>query len=165
MNRTLGVVFVGALAVMVAAGQGTAGSAAKIAKPSNALVARGKYLVEDTGACQDCHSPRDQKGEFVKDKWLQGSPLFVKPAMPIPGWVDKAPNIAGLPGWTDRQAIKFFMTGLAYNDLPAGPPMPQFRFNRADATAVVAYLRSLKPAPGATLKKAAPAAAASKAKK
>jgi hypothetical protein len=37
------------------------------------------------------------------------------------------------------------MTGLAYNDLPARPPMPQYRLTREEATAVVAYLRSLTP--------------------
>jgi hypothetical protein len=60
-----------------------------------------------------------------------------------PGWADKSTNIAGLPGWTDQQAVKFLMTGLAYNDLPARPPMPPYRFNQKDAEAMVAYLRSL----------------------
>jgi hypothetical protein len=66
----------------------------------------------------------------------------------VPAWADKAPNIAGLPGWEEKDAIKFLMTGLAYNDLPGRPPMPQFRFNKEDASAVVAYLRSLGPGSG-----------------
>ena len=36
------------------------------------------------------------------------------------------------------------MTGLAPNGQPARPPMPQYKMNRADAEAVVAYLESLK---------------------
>jgi len=40
-----------------------AGPAAKAA-----VIARGKYLVEDSGQCQDCHTPRNEKGEFVKEK-------------------------------------------------------------------------------------------------
>jgi len=36
------------------------------------------------------------------------------------------------------------MTGIAYNGLPGKPPMPQYRFNREDATAIVAYLKSLE---------------------
>jgi hypothetical protein len=59
-----------------------------------------------------------------------------------PTWAEKSANIAGLTGWTDEQAEKFLMTGLAYNDLPARPPMPRYRFNREDAEAIVAYLRS-----------------------
>jgi hypothetical protein len=64
----------------------------------------------------------------------------------MPVWADKAPNIAGLPGWEDDASIKFFMTGIAYNDLPARPPMPSYRLTLEDAEAVVAYLKSLAPA-------------------
>lgn len=67
-------------------------------------VARGKYLAIDIGGCQDRHSPRDQQGQFIKDKWLQGLELFFKPASPIPGWTSISPGIAGLPNWTDEQA-------------------------------------------------------------
>jgi hypothetical protein len=38
------------------------------------------------------------------------------------------------------------MTGIAFNGLPARPPMPQYRFNQQDAEAIVAYLKSLAPA-------------------
>ena len=113
------------------------------------LIARGKYLVVDIGGCQDCHSPRDQQGKFIKDKWLQGSELFFKPVFPIPGWTSIAPGIAGLPNWTDRQALAFLTTGIAPEGTEANPPMPRYRYNHADADAVVAYLRSLKPSPQA----------------
>ena len=121
---------------------------ALIASPppaSPSKIERGKYLVEQVGMCGDCHTPHDEKGEPVREKWLQGAPLAFKPAVPMPVWADKSPNIAGLPGWEDRAAVKFLMTGIAYNDLPGRPPMPQYRFNQEDATAIVAYLRSLAP--------------------
>jgi mono/diheme cytochrome c family protein len=111
-------------------------------------VERGKYLVDQVALCGDCHTPRTEKGEPIKGKYLKGSPMFIKPTAPIPGWADKSPNIAGLPGWEEKDAIKFLMTGLAYNDLPGRPPMPQYRFNKEDATAIVAYLRSLAPEAG-----------------
>jgi mono/diheme cytochrome c family protein len=109
-------------------------------------IARGKYLVEGIGMCGDCHTPHDEKGEPVAGKLLKGAPLFFKPNVPVPNWADKTSTIAGLPGWEDDAAVKFFMTGIAYNDLPARPPMPRFRFNKPDAEAVVAYLKSLAPA-------------------
>jgi len=118
---------------------------AKLGTPSPAMVARGKYLVNSVAMCNDCHTPHDEKGELVQEKLLQGTPLAFKPTIPMPVWADKSPNIAGLPGWEKDAAIKFFMTGIADN-LPARPPMPQYRFNLADAEAVVAYLKSLKPA-------------------
>jgi len=110
------------------------------------LIGRGKYLAVDIGGCQDCHTPRDQQGQFIKEKWLQGSELFIKPAFPIPGWTSISPGIAGLPNWTDEQAITFLTTGIAPDGTEGNPPMPRYRFNRPDAKALVAYLRSLKPA-------------------
>lgn len=109
-------------------------------------ITRGKYLAIDIGGCHDCHTPRDQQGKFVKEKWLQGSELFIKPAFPIPGWTSISPGIAGLPNWTDEQAIMFLTIGVAPDGSQPNPPMPAYRYNRADAKAVVAYLRSLKPA-------------------
>jgi mono/diheme cytochrome c family protein len=119
---------------------------AKAASPSADKLARGKYLVEDAGQCQDCHTPRNETGEYVKERWMKGTVLMFKPTIQVPDWAEKSANIAGLPGWTDEQAVKFFMTGIAYNELPARPPMPAYRFSREDAEAMVAYLRSLAPA-------------------
>jgi mono/diheme cytochrome c family protein len=119
---------------------------AKPRPPRSVSVARGKYLVESTGLCGDCHTPRDDKGEPVKEQWLQGATLDFKPIAPVPVWADKAPAIAGLPGWEKDAAIRFLMTGVASNGLPSRPPMPQYRFNVQDAQAIVAYLKSLTPA-------------------
>jgi len=73
--------------------------------------------------------PHNEKGEPIREKLLQGAPLPFKPTVPMP-WADKAPNIAGLPGWEDKNAVKFLMTGLAYNDLPGRPPMAAISFQR-----------------------------------
>ena len=110
---------------------------------SPAALARGKYLVDKVGLCDDCHTPRNEKGEFIEDQRLQGAMVPFKPIMPMPVWADKTPPIAGLPGWEKDTAIKFFMTGIAYNGLPPRPPMPEYRFSRQDAEAVFAYLKSL----------------------
>ncbi len=112
----------------------------------SAKVARGQYIVEAVAICGDCHTPHNEKGEPLPGKMLKGTTLFFKPVAPVPVWADKTPNIAGLPGWEEDAAVKFLMTGIAYNDLPGRPPMPQYRMNREDAEAVVAYLKSLSPA-------------------
>jgi mono/diheme cytochrome c family protein len=111
-------------------------------------IARGKYLVERVAMCADCHSPRDGKGEFIRERWLQGSALDFKNTVPMPKWAEVAPPIAGLPGWTAEQGIAFLMSGKEPRGEMPDPPMPRYRMNREDATAVVAYLRSLSP-PGA----------------
>ena len=118
-------------------------SSAESAASSSGAVARGKYLVEQFGMCNDCHTEHSEKGELVREKYLKGTILPFKPLAPMPVWADKSTAIAGLPGWTEAAAIRLLMTGIAYNNLPARPPMPQYRFNKRDATAIVAYLKSL----------------------
>jgi len=122
------------------------GLASFAAAPPPSKIARGKYLVDGIARCGDCHTPHNQKGEEIASQNLRGAPLVFKPTVPMPMFADKAPNIAGLPGWEDDAAVKFLMTGIAYNEMPARPPMPQYRLNREDAEAVVEYLKSLAPA-------------------
>lgn len=115
------------------------------AKATQAEIKRGEYLVKGIGQCADCHTPFTPTGGFVMDKWLQGKKLEFAPLVPIPIWAPASPNIAGLEGWDTEKAVQFLMTGLTPNGQPARPPMPQYKMNRADAEAVVAYLKSLKP--------------------
>lgn len=136
-----GIIAVAALTLLLVVSQLSA------APPSHtqAQIARGEYLVKGIGQCGDCHTPFTFTGGFVMDKWLQGKKLEFGPLVPIPVWADTSPNIAGLPRWDTEKAVQFLMTGLAPNGQPARPPMPAYRMNRADAEAVVAYLKSLKP--------------------
>lgn len=113
---------------------------------SSAKLMRGKYLVENIGMCGDCHTAHNERGEPIKEQWLKGTLLPFKPSVPMPVWADNSVNIAGLPGWELDAAVKFLMTGVAYNGLPARPPMPQYRYNQQDAEAIVAYLKSLDAA-------------------
>lgn len=109
-----------------------------------AKVSRGRYLVNNIGMCGDCHTPMDKKGNPIKAQQLQGAPLMFKPTVPIPSWIPVAPGIAGL-NWSDEEAITFFTTGKRPNGTMAAPPMPQFRMSKADAAAITAYLKTLKP--------------------
>jgi mono/diheme cytochrome c family protein len=132
------------------------GSLAALADPSAApsrplaanptLVRRGEYLVTRVGLCADCHSPRDERGEFVAAKQLTGAPIPFAPTVPMPAWATVAPSIAGWPaGWSEEATVQFLMTGQRPSNLPpVRPPMPPFRMSRPDAEAVVAYLRTLK---------------------
>lgn len=106
----------------------------------------GKYLVEDVAGCTDCHSPHNQKGELVPGEELQGAELDFQPIHPVPGWAGTAPPIAGLSILSTADAMKLLTKGLAPDGKPPAPPMPQYHMTRADAAAVIAYLKSLKPA-------------------
>ena len=116
------------------------------AAPNNDQIARGKYLVEQVAKCGDCHSPHGAKGEVVPGKDLAGTELDFQPIHPVPGWAAAAPAIAGLPALTVSQVTTLLTTGARENGKPPAPPMPGYHLSRADAAAIVAYLKSLKPA-------------------
>ena len=140
MKKMMVAIVVGALCI-VAAHNGLAASGGSASKQQ---IAHGEYLVKSVAGCGDCHTPMNEKGEPIQEKWLQGTKLFFAPIAPIPNWADTSVNIAGLPGWNHERAVQLLMTGLAPNGQPPRPPMPQYHMNRADAEAVVVYLESLK---------------------
>jgi hypothetical protein len=93
------------------------------------------------------YTARDWTGTPDRGHRLQGVKLDFKPRkiMPRAGF---APAIAGLPGFNaDDQAVKYFEMDANAADKKSLPPMAQCRFNHADALAVAAYLRSLRPSP------------------
>ncbi|MCF7688251.1 MAG: c-type cytochrome [Cephaloticoccus sp.] len=110
-----------------------------------AQIERGRYLVQNVGMCANCHSPRGEKGMFIVGQEYTGSPLGFAPTVPMPAWAGEAPLIAGLPNYTKTQAVHFFMPGERPTGVPVRPPMPENRFNAADAKALAAYLKSLTP--------------------
>lgn len=124
------------------------GASILLGAAANPKVERGKYLVERACMCGDCHTPMNPKGEPDMTKWLHGTSLFFSPKFSVPDWVDQSPALAGLVGYTDAQVLPMLQNGLK-DGKPLRPPMPHFRFNREDAEAIVAYLRSLKPPPKA----------------
>ena len=119
------------------------------AKPKGAesgggtAVERGRYIVENVAMCELCHTPRTESGEPDKGHWLGGGPTQLRPAYPSPYWTQIEPRIAGRPPGTDADFIKLLTTGISRTGMPPNPPMPPFRMTRADAEAVLAYLKSL----------------------
>jgi mono/diheme cytochrome c family protein len=94
--------------------------------------------------CQDCHSPRDEAGAFVRAQWLAGAAVGFSPLAAMP-WAEVAPPIAGLPTMSHQQGVRFLMSGERPDGSHPRPPMPEYRFSQEDAEAVVEYLRSLMP--------------------
>jgi mono/diheme cytochrome c family protein len=124
-----------------------AGSNARtVAESSAATIERGRYLVQQVALCGDCHTPHNEKGEAVVDQAFQGASTIFKPLQPVPNWAEYTPALAGFPGFTEDQALTFLTTGKDASGQLAAPPMPQYRFSREDAAAVLAYLKSLVPA-------------------
>jgi hypothetical protein len=72
-----------------------------------------------------------------------GAPVTIEPTIPTPDWAVTTPRLAGLPPGTDAQFVELLMTGVSRTGSPPKPPMPKFQMTRADAEAVLAYLKSL----------------------
>jgi mono/diheme cytochrome c family protein len=116
-------------------------------RSDDALVTRGKYIVEGVARCEQCHTPRNSQGDLDRERPLQGAPLWLQPSKPTGNWPLEAPRIAGIPPGSDEEIVKLLTTGIWRDGKPLRPPMPQFRMTPQDAQAVVAYLRSLNPSP------------------
>ena len=110
-------------------------------------VARGKYLVEGVAMCGQCHTPRDSNGNPDRSRWLQGASVPYQPAKPDMDWPINAPRIGGTPPANDADMIKLLTTGIWTSGNRLRFPMPQFRMDRSDAEAIVAYLKSVSPRP------------------
>ena len=108
-------------------------------------VARGKYIVEGVAMCGMCHTPRDRNGNLDRSQWLQGAPVIWVSPQNDPNWPLRAPRIGGSPPASDEDMVKLLTTGVWTTGDHLRLPMPQFRMDRADAEAVVAYLKSLTP--------------------
>jgi mono/diheme cytochrome c family protein len=103
----------------------------------------GRYIVEHIAMCFECHSPRDESGEIVRDQRFMGAPIPFRPPWPN-DWAQRAPRNAGLPGYTDEQALRLLTEGaIARDGRQLRPPMPRFRMTVEDARDVVAFMRSL----------------------
>jgi len=125
--------------------QNSAGQRQSEKPGSLAGVARGKYLVESVAMCGTCHTPSDANGRPDRARWLQGSSVPYLPAQPSADWPISAPRIGGTPPADDADMVKLLMTGIWTTGNHLRLPMPQFRMDRSDAEAVVAYLKSVTP--------------------
>ena len=117
-------------------------AAAPPAQNPAALVAQGEYLANRVAMCVQCHSPRDAQGNVMLSQRFHGGAIPVQSPYPNRQFAAQAPNIAGLPGFTDDQIIALLTEGRATDRDPPRPPMPPFRMSRQDAQAIVAYLRT-----------------------
>jgi mono/diheme cytochrome c family protein len=115
-------------------------------KADPAQIKRGEYLVNTIARCGDCHTPRDDKGEPIMAKHLQGAKMWFTPTIKFQKWEGEAPDItmSGKGGsWSEEVLVKYLSTGLTAKGKKADAPMPAYTMAPEDAKAVTAYLRSL----------------------
>jgi mono/diheme cytochrome c family protein len=110
-------------------------------------IERGKYLVEEVGRCQECHTPKTEAGEFDKSRWMKGATLVGVPSTPVADWHQKSPDLTSTSAlwtrWGQDGFSKFLQTAKNPRGGKAGPPMPAYMLKTEDADAIAAYLKSL----------------------
>jgi mono/diheme cytochrome c family protein len=138
----VGVLMVAASASLVGHAQETKKAAP--APATGSAVARGQYLVEDVAMCGTCHTPHKPDGNLDRSQWLAGAPVPYQPSQATTDWPTVAPRIAGLPPASNDGMVTMLTTGIWITGKQLRDPMPKFHMTKADAEAVVAYLKSLK---------------------
>jgi mono/diheme cytochrome c family protein len=108
----------------------------------------GRYLAEEVGKCNECHTPKLPDGKLDKSKWFKGAEVEVTPIHPIPNWHKTSPDLTPSgrlwKRWGEENLKKYLVTGLTPNGKPAGSPMPTYTLKPKDAEAIVEYLKTLK---------------------
>jgi hypothetical protein len=118
-------------------------------------VQRGKYLVENVGACGDCHTPINVvTGQPDNTKFLAGMPgMFQIPGLAPDGGVGiigsrnlTSDMTTGLGSWTDVQIRRALLDGVDKDNKALFPIMPYYvlhNMTEDDANAIIAYLRTV----------------------
>jgi hypothetical protein len=104
----------------------------------------GAYLVERALMCIQCHSPREQRGNLIPSQLFMGAPIPVTPPSWATNWALIAPRIAGLPAYTEEDALRLLAQGIARTGAPPRLPMPPFRLSDQDAHDVYTFLMSTR---------------------
>lgn len=136
--------------VLVLAGAAMAGGAVlpASAQDQQALVARGAYLVNGPAACGNCHTQKNPDLSPRNDKFLAGGERFDTPVFTAYSRNLTPDKDSGIGIWTDQQIIRAMREGVTKEGETLGPPMPVPTYHNMsddDATAIVAYLRTIKP--------------------
>lgn len=106
-------------------------------------IARGAYIVNSVAMCPTCHTPRTPDGQLDRSRWLQGGPVIYWPAQPNSNWPQLEPRIGGTLPTSEAGMITLLTTAVWIDGTELRDPMPKFHMNRADAEAVVAYLKTI----------------------
>jgi mono/diheme cytochrome c family protein len=113
----------------------------------DAMIMRGRDLVEGAGHCGECHTPRNQFGGQITGRWLAGAPN--------PEGKGKVSNITpagkNTSGWSVGDLSYYFESGFTPDFDTVGGSMVAVQENlamltKADRDAIATYLKSVPAA-------------------
>jgi mono/diheme cytochrome c family protein len=132
--------------------RGVAFAAALIAFAGSALaqtpVERGKYLVNTILTCQNCHTPKGERGAPIFDRDLSSGLEFDEPPFKVTASNITQDKETGIGNWSDADIKKALQKGERPNGVRLAAIMPSDFYEiltPGDLDAIVAYLRTVKP--------------------
>ncbi len=146
------IVAIASLLIYTKAGLPDVGAAPDIhVRATPVMIRRGAYLANHVTVCIDCHSKRDWTrfaGPVTPGTEGQGGERFDR-HMGFPG-IFYAKNItpANLKDWSDGEIYRVITTGVTKEGEALFPVMPYHYYGMMDprdVTAIISYLRTLKP--------------------
>jgi mono/diheme cytochrome c family protein len=119
--------------------------------PRTDPVRYGAYLAGPLGHCTECHTPMGDGGrrDFHGRVGAGGPPINGPLGPVVPGNITPHRQ-AGIGAWSDAEIKAAITRGIGAGGRKLAPPMAfgyYARVSEADLDAIVAYLRSLTPAP------------------
>ena len=109
---------------------------------------RGEYLATIMD-CAGCHTPGALAGQPDQSRHLAGSTIgFQIPDLGIFYPPNLTPDETGLGAWSEKEIMTAVRTGVRPDGRVLVPVMPYHNYAKltdADASALAAYLKSLKP--------------------
>ena len=110
------------------------------------LEKRGQYLAT-LGSCADCHTPMDERGQFIPGMEFAGGGPFVHEGREQKAAANITPAPNGIPYYTEELFLEVIRTGRV-RDREISDLMPWGAYRGMtddDLKAIFAYLKTLKP--------------------
>jgi mono/diheme cytochrome c family protein len=130
---------------LLAAAIAMAASAASAQTPP---VERGKYLVNTILTCQNCHTPKGERGAPIFERDLSNGLTWDEPPFKVTASNITQDPDTGIGKWTNADIEKALRKGERPNGVRLAAIMPSDFYEimtPGDMSAVIAYLRTVKP--------------------
>ena len=109
---------------------------------------RGKYLVTTIMTCQNCHTPKGDRGVPIFERDLSSGLSWDEPPFKVTASNITQDKDTGIGSWTDDQIKTALRKGDRPNGVHLAAIMPSDFYEiltPGDLDAIVAYLRTIKP--------------------
>ena len=118
------------------------------ASQAQAPVERGKYLVNTILTCQNCHTPKGERGAPIFERDLSSGLSWDEPPFKVTASNITQDKETGIGNWSNADIEKALRKGERPNGVRLAAIMPSDFYEimtSSDMSAVIAYLKTVKP--------------------